>query len=225
MFDIRTGVLDNSDGSCEYATNGNKVITSVTGPIEAKARQELPQTVSLEVVVRPATGLSNTREKLLEEKIRNLLQNIIVGFKYPRQTIQVIVQFLISDGQQEHLEFTALELNMAVNSVFYALVDAGVAMYKSFVSTVVAVPTEKGSPLVFDPTMKQILASKSHHVVAFALELEDCKLVLLESNGLFEMQELENILDAARIQCLAVHEDVQRKLVEAKLQRDYIWKN
>ncbi|KAG7195794.1 exosome non-catalytic core subunit rrp46 [Scheffersomyces spartinae] len=221
-LEVHAGVLGNSDGSCLYVVNGNKVITSVVGPIEAKARQELPQTVSLEVVVRPVTGLSNSREKLLEEKIRNLLQNIIIGFKYPRQTIQVVVQFLIADGRPE---YTALELNMAINSAFYALVDAGVAMYKSFVSTVVAVPPEQGSSLIFDPSMEQIVASKSHHVVTYSVEHDECKIILLESNGLFEMKELKNILDAAKIQCLTVHEDVQRDVIESKLQQDYIWKS
>ena len=84
MTSVNTSLLQKSDGSAELLLGSTKVIASVTGPIEPKARQELPNQASLEILIRPAVGLATTREKLLEDKLRSLLQSIIVRFKYPR---------------------------------------------------------------------------------------------------------------------------------------------
>lgn len=58
--ELRTSILENADGSAELTIGGTKVITSISGPIEPKQRQELPNQSSLEIIVRPATGLPTT---------------------------------------------------------------------------------------------------------------------------------------------------------------------
>ena len=110
---LRTSIIDNADGSAElsiYNNNSNsneassssssddnsiiKLITSINGPIEPKQRQELPNRASLEINIYPSIGLSTTKEKLLENKLRSILQNnIIINYKYPRQLIQISIQF------------------------------------------------------------------------------------------------------------------------------------
>ena len=56
--------------------------------------KELPNRASLEINIYPSIGLSTTKEKLLENKLRSILQNnIIINYKYPRQLIQISIQF------------------------------------------------------------------------------------------------------------------------------------
>ena len=120
-FKVNTSVLSNADGSAELTLNRTKCLVSVSGPIEPKVRQELPTQASLEIIVRPAHGLSTTREKLLEDKLRSLLQSLIIRYKYPRQLIQIVVQFLVVD---EEPEYTCNELNAAINGCYFALIDS-----------------------------------------------------------------------------------------------------
>ena len=51
---LKTSLLENVDGSCELSTVNSKVIVSVTGPIEPKQRQEMPQQLALEVIIKPS---------------------------------------------------------------------------------------------------------------------------------------------------------------------------
>lgn len=55
---LETSVLDQVDGSAVWAQDQTKVICSVTGPVEVKSRDELPNAATLDLVVRPSVGLS-----------------------------------------------------------------------------------------------------------------------------------------------------------------------
>lgn len=55
---IQTSLLQRVDGSASWDYNDTKVVVSVTGPIEAKSRDEIPTAATVELVVRPAVGLS-----------------------------------------------------------------------------------------------------------------------------------------------------------------------
>lgn len=57
---IKTSLLKQVDGSASWKQGGTTVIASVTGPIEAKSRDEVPTAATLDLVVRPAIGLSST---------------------------------------------------------------------------------------------------------------------------------------------------------------------
>ena len=56
---ISTKLLRNVDGSAQWEVGITKVICSVTGPMEAKVRDELPSSAALEIVVRPIVGLTS----------------------------------------------------------------------------------------------------------------------------------------------------------------------
>jgi exosome complex component RRP46 len=58
-LEILTGVLPTVDGSAEWKNRDTKVICSVSGPMEAKVRDEIPNAATLELVVRPIVGLSS----------------------------------------------------------------------------------------------------------------------------------------------------------------------
>lgn len=56
---LETSVLSQVDGSATWQQGQTKVIASVSGPIEVKARDEVPTAATLDLVVRPAVGLSS----------------------------------------------------------------------------------------------------------------------------------------------------------------------
>ncbi|ODV81982.1 ribosomal protein S5 domain 2-like protein [Suhomyces tanzawaensis NRRL Y-17324] len=216
---VETGVLSRSDGSAQLTIGSTKVITSVNGPTEPKARQELPNLASLEIVIRPAQGLPTTREKLLEDKLRSLLQTIIIRYKYPRQLIQIVVQFLSSEGKSN--VFTNNELSAAINCAFYALIDANIALNYSFAA--VSVSLNEGKYLK-DPAWKQLSESDSHHVICFSIQDGKAeKLLLLESQGDFSEEEVFDTIAKSVAECEKVHQD-QRKFIGEKIDRDFIWK-
>lgn len=216
-FSVKTGLLDRVDGSAELLVGPIKVVSSVTGPIEPKPRQELPNLASLEIVVRPAVGVSTTREKLLEDKLRLVLQSVIVRFKYPRQLVQIVVQFLATDSAKD---YTANELSAALNCCYFALVDANIALENSFASVALAV----GAQTVVGPSSAQLAASESHHVVCFDIkEARAGKLLLLESAGKFTEEQLFEVVETGSRECQQLH-GLQRSFIAAKVNDDFVWK-
>ena len=228
MFQPSTSLLQKVDGSAKLSQGQIQVVASVTGPIEAKLRQELPTSAALELVIRPATGVSLTREKLLEDKVRSVLQAVIIAEKYPRQLIQIVVQFLTCDqdfsASEDARNFTANELNAALNCCYFALVDAGVALSCSFASVSLSVDSES-EKVIFDPSLDQLLGSKSHHVISYSIKDQQAEnLLLVQSQGLFTETQLVNILDAAADKCQDLHNKYQRRAVLEKIERDFVWK-
>ncbi|KAK6203095.1 ribosomal protein S5 domain 2-type protein [Scheffersomyces amazonensis] len=239
-FKVRTSVLDNSDGSAELTTSDVKLIVSITGPIEPKPRQELPNVASLEIVVRPAVGLSTTREKVLEDKLRGMLQAVIVRHLYPRQLIQIIVQIQATplskhqggaySNHRDEVEYSNVELNAAINGCYFALVDAGIALYSSFASTCISItkPHEinDNQEYIIQPTLDQLNNSSSHHIICFSIEDKKAtKLLLIDSLGEFTEEELFTVISKGVEQTELLHENYQRKYISDKIHNDYIWKS
>ncbi|CUM52626.1 uncharacterized protein AC631_00628 [Debaryomyces fabryi] len=233
-FDVKTSVLSRVDGSAELFTGTTKVITSVTGPIEPKIRQELPNLASLEIIVRPSVGVSTTREKALEDKLRSILQSIIIRYKYPRQLIQIVVQFLITENNindngsnQHNKDFTLTELNAAINCCYFALIDANIALYNSFSSTSISIPSDaKKEEYHINPNMDKLIDSESHHVICFSLKDGNAaNLLLLESHGKFTEDQLLLVISKAGSECETIHNTYQRKYIANKVENDFIWKS
>lgn len=55
---LETSVLSQADGSAVWTQDQTKIICSVTGPVEVKGRDEIPNAATLDLVVRPSIGLS-----------------------------------------------------------------------------------------------------------------------------------------------------------------------
>lgn len=51
--------LPRSDGSASFSQGRTSVIASVNGPMEVRIRDELPQEAYVEVIVRPAIGVTS----------------------------------------------------------------------------------------------------------------------------------------------------------------------
>lgn len=209
-----TGVLTNVDGSSQFECQDTKVICAVTGPVEPKSRQELPTRLALEVIVRPAKGVPNTREKLLEDRLRAVLTPLIVCSKYPRQLCQITCQIL--EAGEDEGEFSHKELSCCINAAFLALVDAQLALH-SFSSSVALAILKDSGDLVLNPSSDQLRVSQSVHTLA--LELKDgsknvTNILLLDSNGDFTEDELLKVLQAGEQGCLELAQVLRSHLAE-----------
>ncbi|EEQ37932.1 3' exoribonuclease family, domain 1 protein [Clavispora lusitaniae] len=232
LFHVELSPLSQVDGSARLTAGNTKVVVSVTGPIEPKPRQELPTQASLEIVVRPSRGLAATKEKVLEDLLRSVLQSAIVRYKYPRQLIQVVVQFLATDVDAEGVvlvsgdsaggETACNELSAALNCCFFALVDANVALFNSFAAVALAVAAD--GALVPNPPLRALKTAASHHVVCFDVRSRKAsKLLLAESSGSFSEQDLLAVVERASTLCEEIHTSYQRPAVERKVEADFVW--
>ncbi|CAX43877.1 exosome 3-_5 exonuclease complex component, rRNA processing, putative [Candida dubliniensis CD36] len=263
---LRTSIIDNADGSAELSIYNNndsnnsnstssssttttddnsiiKLITSINGPIEPKQRQELPNRASLEINIYPSIGLSTTKEKLLENKLRSILQNnIIINYKYPRQLIQISIQFLISNNNSNGgsnssngMMTNLFDLNALINCCYFALIDANIAMNYSFVSIIIIIdhqgnliiPFEKNEyEYEYEYKFKYDLQDyDSIHLCCYSIiQNKVDKLLLLESQGNFNESQLFNVLDKSINQVEKFHNNIHRQFINDKINNDYIWK-
>jgi exosome complex component RRP46 len=216
---VSTSLLTKVDGSAQLSVGGTKVVVSVTGPIEPKLRQELPTQTSFEIIIRPAVGVSSTREKLMEDKLLSLLQNVIARFQNPRQLVQIVIQFLITDPIPNH--YTNSQLSAAANACYYALVDANVPLLCSFAAVPIAIHKNE---IIANPAPHLIAESESNHVVCYGIhDAHADSLLLVESQGSFTSQQLFAVLDMAQRECNSVHQQ-QRSYLQQKVSQDFIWK-
>lgn len=233
-FDVQLSILSNVDGSARLIAGNTKVIVSVTGPIEAKPRQELPTQASLEIIVRPSRGVSSTRERLLEDLLRSVLQLVIVRYMFPRQIFQIVVQFLATDLDSAGsvivsgetavagADYTANELSCALNCCYFALIDANVPLFNSFAAVSMAVDKE-GKYLLL-PSLSDLQKSLSHHVVSFDIrDGKASKILLVESDGSFTEEELIKAVENGSKFCEEFYQSFQRPTIEKKIKKDFIW--
>lgn len=215
------GLLSSVDGSSQFEWQNTKVVCSVTGPIEPKARQELPTRLALEVIVRPAKGVPNTREKLIEDKLRGVLSPLIVCERYPRQLCQVTCQIL--EAGEPEAEFSVRELSCCVNAAYLALLDAQVALH-SFCASVSLAVLRESNQLVVNPSRDQLTVSLSTHCLALELVAGGKKVqnvLLLDSNGDFTEDELFRVLQVGEQHCLELAQYL-RKIVANKISGDVV---
>lgn len=265
---LRTSIIDNADGSAELSIYNNndsnnsnstsstsssfsttddnsiiKLITSINGPIEPKQRQELPNRASLEINIYPSIGLSTTKEKLLENKLRSILQNnIIINYKYPRQLIQISIQFLISNNNSNSnssnssstsngMMTNLFDLNALINCCYFALIDANIAMNYSFVSIIIIIDHQGNLIIPFEineyeyENENDLQDYDSIHLCCYSIiQNKVDKLLLLESQGNFNESQLFNILDKSINQVEKFHNNIHRQFINDKINNDYIWK-
>lgn len=217
-LEAETTILNRVDGSASVAAGETKVITSVSGPIEPKARQELPTTVALEVIVRAGVGISNTREKLIEDKVRAILSQVIIGHLYPRQLVQITAQILEAG---EDVEYTSKELSAIINSSYLALIDANIGLNASYASEHFAI-TENGE-IIVSPSKSQLRSSKSSHIVVYAIKNgKSSNLLFSDSIGSFTEEQVYKVLELASKKIETIHQTF-RKTIQSKVERDFVW--
>lgn len=230
-MNIQTGYLSQVDGSCRLQHNNNNtaVICSVSGPLEPKARQELPTTLAIELIIRPATGIPTTREINLQNLLNHIAKQIIIGTLYPRQLCQITCQILESG---ESINYNNWEIISCINALSCALIDSGLAMNSLALGVVVAVlksddnndNNTKEDIIELDPSMTMLQSAISTHSIAFKLIYVDGKyqvdnILLVDSHGTFTQDTLFQILSLAEKHTLTLAMEVRSKLTE-KIQND-----
>ena len=123
--------------------------------------------------------------------------------EYPRTMIKVIVQIVSMDGSL---------LSTALNSVFMALVDAGLALKNSFSSITVLV--EPNGKILLDPTSLEENQVYSSHIFAFN---NDSQLLFLDSFGNFTKDQLITCMELASLSCQRI-----QSFMKAAFERKFV---
>ncbi|KAL6949100.1 hypothetical protein ACO0QE_001589 [Hanseniaspora vineae] len=245
---LKTSLLENVDGSCELSTANSKVIVSVTGPIEPKQRQEMPQQLALEVIIKPSIGIGpTTREVLMQDKLSQVLQSCLCNYLYPRKLLQVTLQVLenpydnktagtnnegSTNGNSYDPVLSALcDLNSCINASFLGIVDSAVGLKSSFVSTLIGVGRESNNELynIAEQPVDKIIPNSEffqslHLVVMEIIDNKCANVLMIDSTGSFKDQDLLKVLQQAEINCLNTFKGF-RSVIKDKIQKDFMWKN
>jgi exosome complex component RRP46 len=213
------GPLNQVDGSATFQFATTKVISSVTGPIDvSRVRNEHPTEAFLSVTVRPSVGVPSTREVYIESKLKKILRAMIDMKLYPRSEIQIVVQILES-GERD--QFTCMELSCAVNSLYLALLNAGISLKSSFLSSYCA--CKEGS-IIVRPKKFELDTSTSHHVSVFSvIDGKSDELIYSDSLGNTTEEELFSALNAISADVDKINETVRDTVLQSVV-ADYVWK-
>lgn len=170
------------------------VLSSVTGPVEVRLREELVDRSTLEFNLTPLTT-RGPRTKQLEQTIRNLFTPLILTQFYPRSLIQINSQTISNPSNQYSKPFSttlndndtdsittrrrnnlaiggASEQAARINSITLALLDAGVQLRGLLIAVAVAfIPTsreegheEEEIDIILDPTVEEEELAQSSHI-------------------------------------------------------------
>lgn len=179
---------------------------------------------------------SGTREKYLESRLLSALKPIILRSNHPRTLIQIVVQVVQSAGVEDNAVATLLLLAPALNAAVLALLDAGVPLKSVLAATTVAFLKGSGE-LMVEPELEDLKNATSKHVLAFT---STGQLGFVESEGEFEYEDFERVVEAGRNICSAKGEgndddtkmdtggqgvgELIRKVVREKVQKDLRWR-
>ncbi|KAK9369725.1 ribosomal protein S5 domain 2-type protein [Lipomyces kononenkoae] len=225
-----TSFLYRVDGSASWKVGTSHIIVSVSGPIEVNKRDELPDVATVEIVVRPDTGVTSTREQFLQDRIRKVFATVIVLDLHPRTLIQIVVQ-IVQSGDSKMLN--TMTLSASINATYMALLDAGVPVrstvsatsiiyYKTQADEVSSWPGGVG--VLIDPSRTELERIEqdimSVHTVAYELKggkIE--RLVLSESVGSFTEDQVLEAYDSAAKICQSTNETMREAVINGVQQK------
>lgn len=192
----------------------------------------------LSPISTPNTNLSysGTREKYLESRLLSALKPMILRSNHPRTLIQIVVQVVQSAGTEDSAVTTLLLLAPALNAAVLALLDAGVPLKSVLAATTVAFLKGSGE-LKVEPELEDLKNATSKHVLAFT---SAGQLGFVESEGEFEYEDFERVVEAGRNVCSVRQEgngddtemdtggqgvgELIRKVVREKVEKDLKWR-
>lgn len=192
--------LHRSPGSSLLTTKTHSLLASVSAPTEASRTRadENPETCSLEVALRPLSGVAGPRERCLERAVAGVLRTVVLGHRWPRLGVVVTVQ-VIRDGLAgvrgaRGAKADVVLLAGALQAVWLALVDGGVPLRDSLATTVLAECGRVG--VVVDPVPEALAEAES--VSGFAVN-QVGEVLWMESVGGWGGGE---VMERARRVCL-----------------------
>ncbi|KAA8914509.1 ribosomal protein S5 domain 2-type protein [Sphaerosporella brunnea] len=180
-------LLPRADGSATFKSGLTAVVASVSGPMEVKARDELPDKTFIEVIVRPAVGVGGTRERALESRLLAALSPLIILTHHPRTLLQINIQIVEA---ADHTDAIAL-LPVCINAATLALIDAGTPLKSVLVATTVLLDAE-------GQVVGEKVKGGSRHVLGF---VRDGKCVFVESMGAFDEKAFGNAVQKGMSEC------------------------
>jgi exosome complex component RRP46 len=194
---ITTSTLTRADGSATYTDSLFSVLAAVNGPVEVSRRDELPEEATIEVNIRPGSGVGGPRERWLESVLHSLLRSIVLVHLNPRTLVQVTLQVVREPG----IKFTKGRGEVAIlptlaNAAFLALVDGGLPLDTTMNAALVAVT--KSGAVVAGPGAKDLEVCQSIHAMAFGAQ---GGMLLDESTGRFDLGVWEAVADKALERC------------------------
>ncbi|VEU21568.1 DEKNAAC102523 [Brettanomyces naardenensis] len=218
-FEAESGFLEQVDGSSTFEFADTKVISSVAGPLEiSRMKNEKATEAFLDINILPASGVSSTRESLLESKLLSILSKVIDVSQYPRKQIQIVIQ-MVSPGESQL--YTVKELTAIVNSVYISLLNSGISLQTSFLATCCSI--SPSGDIITRPTAKQLESSRSHTISVFSItDAASDSLIYSDSEGTFTEEELLRVLDSCAEDIQSMNEKV-REVVHNRVKGDYIW--
>lgn len=161
---------------------------------------------------------------------------MILRSNHPRTLIQIVIQVVQSAGIEDNAATTLLLLAPALNAAVLALLDAGVPLKSVLAATTVAFTKGSGEVMV-EPGMDDLKNTASKHVLAFT---STGSLVFVESEGEFDYEDFERVVETGRSVCSARNEtdddnmemdtggqgagELIRKVVREKVEKDLRWR-
>ena len=196
--------LHNADGSATYTApnDTHTVIAGINYPVEVAYRSdEIPDSIFIDVNLRPHNGVAMVKERRVEFLVRQTLQVIVRIQDAPRMMLQVTLQVAsaetdedlpggIKEGGQGETYLPVLV--SALNAAFLGCLDAAVHM-KQMAGAVLIGVTHDGS-LIQDPRVAERKRCKSLHAFAITGSAE---VILMQSEGPFTIEEWNSAQDLA----------------------------
>ena len=200
---VTTSSLHRADGSATYTDSLFSVLAAVNGPVEVSRRDELPEEATIEVNVRPGSGIGGPRERWLETVVHSLLRSIVLVHLHPRTLVQVTLQVVREPG----VKFLKGRGDVAilpalVNAAFLALVDGGLPLDTTVNAALIAV--NKNGDIVAGPGAEELEVCQSVHAMAFGAH---GGMLLDKSTGSFELDVWKSVADKAGERCAAAFVD------------------
>jgi len=195
---LTTSPLNRADGSATYTTSLFSILAAVNGPVEVQRRDELPEEAAIEVNLRPGSGAGGPRERWLESIVASMLRSVLLVHLHPRTLVQVTLQVVKEPGAPFRKgRGDVAVLPSLINAAFLALVDGGLPLETTMSAALVAVSTN--GELLREPSVKDLLACKSVHAMAFDMQGE---MLLDQSTGDFDVDTWEKVVDLAQQSCV-----------------------
>eukprot|EP00124_Ichthyophonus_hoferi_P002093 Ihof_evm5s131 gene=Ihof_evmTU5s131 len=160
------GLLNRADGSARFSMGETSVLVAIYGPADVREAKECLDRATVEVIIKPKTGMAGYAEKSMETTIRRTLEDIILTQLYPRTSITVVIQVMHNAGSF---------LACALNGACMALCDAGVPLDGMLAAITVFLPPT--ASLALDPTLPEEKDAKA--VMTFAYKSTNMDEVLL----------------------------------------------
>jgi len=131
---IKYEKLDRVDGSARFGFDDRyQALASMSGPIEVRLANEQASKATVEVSVRPYSGIAGIESKRLASQIHSILTSILILTTSPRTLIQLVIQSLVP---QTRRTFSPTLRAACVNAAMLAVLNASSVPMRAIVCAV-----------------------------------------------------------------------------------------